>query len=454
MLRIFYNCAKIDYTHKAYVSKQKRQGAFMQQSSIDNNFYVSLLKKEIVPALGCTEPIALAYAAAVAKKHLGSMPENIDVLVSGNIIKNVKSVIVPNTGGLRGIRISVLAGCLSEKPDSMLEVLNYIPEAAKKNLPSLKEKVNIKIEQQHGDDNLYIDITVRTGEESSRVIIRNKHTNIVKIQKNNTVLLDKTGEYETSSEDEQALHLMTFDSIYDFSLNGNIDELIDLLNMQLSYNKEVAMIGIKGEFGLSVGKMLLKKGESPEIMACAYAAAGSDARMSGCTSPVMINSGSGNQGMTLALPVYVYGEHLNLDHDRVLRGLALANLISIYVKSNIGTLSAFCGAVSAAAGAGAAITLFKGGSKKQVEDTIKNCMSNLPGVICDGAKPSCAYKIASSVQNAIWASDLALEGHVVEAGSGVILNSVDDTIKAIGRIGKSGMKQTDDVILDIMTHSD
>jgi len=425
----------------------------MQQNINDDTFYISLLKKEIVPALGCTEPIALAYAAAIAKKNLGCMPDKIDVLVSGNIIKNVKGVIVPNTGGLRGIRIAVLAGCLSDKPESKLEVLNYISDENKEKLKSLKETITVNISQQHDTDNLYINITCYSGNDYCKVVIMHKHTNIVEIVKNDNILFDKKYTPEEENDNEQLIHLMTFNSIYNFALNGDIESLKDLLNMQLMYNREVAIIGLKGNYGLNVGKMIIQKGDSPEIRACAYAAAGSDARMSGCTSPVMINSGSGNQGMTLALPLHIYGEHLNLSHNQILRGLALANLLSIYIKSNIGTLSAFCGAVSAATGAGAAITYFKGGTKKQVADTIKNCMSNLPGVICDGAKPSCAYKIASSVQNAIWASDLALLGQVVEAGSGVIFDSVDDTVKAIGRIGKTGMKQTDDVILDIMTHS-
>lgn len=410
--------------------------------------YGKILKKELLLALGCTEPIAIAYAAALVKKQLKQTPTKLDILVSGNIIKNVKGVIVPNTNGLRGIEVATVAGFLTNKPDSELEVLEYVNEEDISLIPKLIENIQIKITQKKNKDNLYIDITGYCNDDKARVVIEEKHTNVTHISKNDALILDVTA--ETAEQKAADYKKMSFEGLYEYSLMGDIDNVIPTIDLQVESNYTIAKIGLEHNYGMNIGKTVIKDAKSPKEKAIAYAAAGSDARMSGSTSPVVINSGSGNQGMTISLPIYVYCTSEGVEKEKMYRALVFANLVSIYIKSKIGSLSAFCGAVSAATAVSGAITYLKDGNRKQIEDSIKNSLSNLPGVICDGAKPSCAYKIYSSLDSAFLASELALNGIVAEGGCGIIFDDIEKTIAAVGTVGKDGMKNTDEVILDIM----
>ena len=416
-----------------------------------SHIYTSILESELIPAYGCTEPAAIAYAASTVRKHLGDIADSFDVSVSGNVIKNVQGVIVPNTNERKGIKTSVIAGSLAMRPEDKLEVLHSLTPEDINRIDDLLKTVEIKINHARGKAGLYIEIIGRKGEDKVRVIIDKKHTNLTLIEKNSEAIFEK--DYIEIGENKTRLDysVMSFDDIYDYIRNVDIQDVKQMLDAQITNNLDIAKIGLKGDYGLNIGKALLMKSETPEDKASAYAAAGSDTRMGGSDAPVVINSGSGNQGITVSLPVYVYGKETGADMDKIYRALLLSNLISIYIKSKIGVLSAFCGAVSAATAAGAGVTYLKNGSKRQIQDTINNSLANLSGVICDGAKASCAYKIASSVDSAILASELAMKGLVVEDGTGVIFNDVDKTIEAIGKIGKIGMEKTDEVILDIMT---
>ena len=415
------------------------------------NIYKSILETELIPAYGCTEPASIAYAAAIVRNHLDGIADRFDIFVSGNVIKNVQGVIVPNTNGKRGIKTSVIAGSLVKDPDAKLEVLHSLTSADIGCIDDLLKTIDINVSNVRSKAGLYIEIIGYKNSDKVRVIIDKKHTNVTLIEKNDVVLFNN--DRIDIGKDNKKLNYseMNFDGIYEFVLNVDIADIAHIIDAQIKYNWEIANIGLNGNYGLNIGRTLLSRSESAEDKAKAYAAAGSDTRMGGSDAPVVINSGSGNQGITVTLPVYVYGKEYGLDMEAIYRALVLSNLISIYIKSKIGVLSAFCGAVSAATGAGAGITYLKKGTKRQIQDTIKNSLANLSGVICDGAKASCAYKIASSVDSAMLASELAMKGLVVQGGTGVIFDNVDETIEAIGKIGKIGMKETDEVILDIMT---
>lgn len=416
-----------------------------------SHIYTSILKAELIPAYGCTEPAAIAYAASTVRKHLGDIADSFDVYVSGNVIKNVQGVIVPNTNERKGIRTSVIAGSMARNPDDELEVLHSLKPEDISRIDDLLESIEIKVNHVRDKVGLYIEIIGRKDENTVRVIIDKKHTNLTLIQKDDAVIYKKDHVDLDSNSENLDYSVMNFSSIYDYIQNVSIQDIKRMIDAQITNNLGIAKIGLKGNYGLNIGKSLLMKSETAEDKASAYAAAGSDTRMGGSDAPVIINSGSGNQGITVSLPVYVYGKEMKAETNKIYRALLLSNLISIYIKSKIGVLSAFCGAVSAATAAGAGITYLKNGTKRQIQDTINNSLANLSGVICDGAKASCAYKIASSVDSAILASELAMRGQVVEDGSGVIFSNVDKTIEAIGKIGKIGMKKTDEVILDIMT---
>lgn len=413
------------------------------------NEYGEILKKELILALGCTEPIALAYASALAKSKLGKMPNRIEIAISGNIIKNVKGVIVPNTGGKRGIEVAVVAGLFSSKPESQLNVLEYVSSEDIAKIELTIQSTEIFIVKVKNESNLYIEITEYSGDDKVRVVIEDKHTNVTMIQKNDVLLLESQEMGEEESYDVYGF--MSYRGIAEFAFGCEEQLYRELLDLQISKNYGIAKIGLSESFGMNIGKTVIQTARTSREKAIAYAAAGSDARMSGSSHPVVINSGSGNQGMTVSLPIYIYCLSEDIPDERMYRALLFANLIAIYIKSKIGSLSAFCGAVSAASAVSGAITYLRGGSEAEIENSIKNAFSNLPGVICDGAKPSCAYKIYSSLDSAFLASDLALNGTVAEGGCGIIFESVDKTISAIGEIGKVGMKQTDEVILDIMT---
>ncbi len=410
--------------------------------------YVRIFKKELMPALGCTEPIALAYGAAKAREILGDLPEHVEVLCSGNIIKNVKGVTVPMSGGMKGIVPSVLLGLTGGDAAKNLEVLTSVTEADIRKTRELLEEKICTVKLAEGVENLYIRITMSKGDENASVEIRNAHTNITEIRKNGAVIFSAA---EQSESERVSPSEYRFDEIYEFADSADIDELVGLIRMQIAYNLEIATEGLTQDYGANVGKTLLASyGDDVRVKAKAYAAAGSDARMSGCSKPVVINSGSGNQGLTVSLPVIIFAYDMGVTEEKLIRALIFSNLIALMQKARIGKLSAYCGAVSAACGAGAAIAYLHDASKEEIIDTITNTLGNVSGIICDGAKPSCAAKIASSVDAAIMGYTLASNRQRFGAGEGIVKQTVEDTIRAVTQMAKEGMKTTDVEILNIM----
>ncbi|MDO5062511.1 MAG: L-serine ammonia-lyase, iron-sulfur-dependent, subunit alpha [Peptostreptococcaceae bacterium] len=410
--------------------------------------YIQILRKELVPALGCTEPIALAYAAAKAREVLGEMPDRITVLCSGNIIKNVKGVTVPMSDGMKGIIPSVLLGLVGGDADRSLEVLTTVTPQDIEETKALIEKKICTVKLAEGVENLYIKITLSKGDDLAVVEIKGEHTNITKIEKNGRSLFEAS---EDKKADKKAQNPYNFEEIYDFANNVDIDEIKDLIKMQISHNLDIANEGLLNPYGANVGKTLLASyGDDVRVRAKAYAAAGSDARMSGCSKPVVINSGSGNQGLTVSLPVIIFAHELGASEEKLIRALVFSNLIALMQKERIGKLSAYCGAVSAACGAGAAIAYLHDRSKEEIVDTITNTLGNVSGIVCDGAKPSCAAKIASSVDAAIMGYTLAVNKQRFNSGEGLVKDTVEDTIRAITQMAKDGMKLTDVEILNIM----
>lgn len=410
--------------------------------------YIRILQRELVPALGCTEPIALAYAAAKACKVLGQFPEKMIVYCSGNVIKNVKAVTVPNSGGMRGVDAACVLGAVGGNADRELEVLEDITEEDIKKTGELLKTDFIECRLQKDVENLYIVAEVYAKNHSAKVKIVNRHTLITEIVKDEKVIYQIDMAAENSKEDYSKL---TIRDILEFANTVETDKLKDLLNRQIEMNQAVSNEGMKNPYGAEVGRTLMEKADSSvRTRACAYAAAGSDARMGGCSLPVVINSGSGNQGMTVSLPVIVYAEYLEKSREELYRALIVSNLVAIHQKHYIGSLSAFCGAVIAASGAGAAITYMMDGSYEAVSRTIINTVANVGGIVCDGAKASCAAKIASAVDAAILAHSLSMKGRTFHEGEGIIQDTVEETIQSVGYVGRVGMKETDHQILKIM----
>ena len=414
------------------------------------NNYIQLLKDEMVKALGCTEPIAVALAGAKAREILGKMPNKIVVKCSQNIIKNVKGVIVPTTPNMKGIDVACVLGVIAGDANLGLEVLNNVKEKDIKELKELLLKNICEVQQLNSGDNLHIICYVENGNENAEVEILHSHSNIESIKKNGEVIFqNKDGKNINSQKIDYSI--LNFEDIYNFSNTFKIEDLKDLLDMEIQCNNAFAEEGLKNDYGAKVGKTILKNaGDSIKETVKAYAAAGSGARMSGCNMPVVINSGSGNQGMAILSTVYQYAKYLKISNEKLYRALVFANLIGLWQKAGIGKLSAFCGAVSAASAAGAAITYMKGGTKKQIEDTIINTLASAGGIVCDGAKPSCALKIAVSVDAAITASEMAMNNCVFQDGEGLVKNNIENTVSAICEMAKDGMKNTDEKILEIM----
>ena len=413
--------------------------------------YIDILKEELVPAMGCTEPIAIAFAAAKARAVLGAMPDRAEISVSGNIIKNVKSVIVPNTGGLKGIEAAAAAGIVVGDADRVLEVLAAVSEADKPKIKEFMNAVPMIVRPSSAADVIFdIDITLHAGSEYSRLRIKDYHTNVVLIQKNGTTLFEAP-EIELSSQGLTDRGLLTIKDIVDFADTVDLDDVREVLTRQIEYNTAIANEGIRGTWGARVGRVLLDVyGYDVKIRAKAMAAAGSDARMSGCEMPVIIVSGSGNQGMAASLPVIVYAHEYDVGDDKLLRSLCVSNLVTIHQKTWIGRLSAFCGAVNAGCGAGAGIAYLLGGNYDIVAHTLVNALAIVSGIVCDGAKPSCAAKIASAVDAGILGYQMYVRGMEFQGGDGIISKGVENTIANIGRLGKDGMRETDREILRIM----
>ena len=412
--------------------------------------YVQILKEELIPAMGCTEPIALAYAAAKAREVLGEMPDRVFIGASGSIIKNVKSVIVPNTNHLKGIPAAAAAGIVAGKAEKELEVISEVSEEKREEIARFMEQTEITVE--YIDNGIVFDIIVIVfkGESSAKVRIANYHTNIVRIEKNQEILLD----IPVQGEEEEGLtdrSLLDVKDIWDFINTMDVEDVREILDRQITYNTAIADEGLRGDYGANIGSVLLSMyGDDVRNRAKARAAAGSDARMNGCELPVVINAGSGNQGMTCSLPVLEYAKELKVGEEKTYRALALSNLIAIHQKTGIGRLSAYCGAVSAGAAAGAGIAYLCGGGYEEVIHTVVNALAIVSGMICDGAKASCAAKIAASVDAGILGYHMYLQGQQFYAGDGIVTKGVEATIHNIGRLGKDGMKGTNEEIIRMM----
>lgn len=409
--------------------------------------YISLLQTEMKPAFGCTEPIALAYAAAKAASVLDEFPNHIHARCSANIIKNVKSVVIPNSGGRKGLAAATVLGAIVGHPERELEVLEAATDEDRTWLGTLLDANFCSVELAEGVDNLYIEITAESDEQKAIVRIENGHTNITYVELDGTII----DESPVTEAQAKAQVPMTFDSIYQFAKTGDITGIIPQIQQQIEYNSAISNEGLSNDYGANIGRLLLLDDENPslETKCKARAAAGSDARMSGCPLPVVICSGSGNQGLTVSMPIITTAEELGKTDDELYRALVFANLLTLYVKSGIGKLSAYCGVVSAGIVSVAGVAFLKGESKDIIENTLVNGLASLSGIVCDGAKPSCAGKIAIALDGAFMGYKQARLNKSYAKGDGLVAMNVDDTIKSIGVVAQ-GMKETDIVILNEM----
>ena len=423
----------------------------MERNDIVYRTCVEVLERELVCAMGCTEPIALAYCAAKARAVLGAVPDRIRVEASGNIIKNVKSVVVPNTGGRRGIAAAAAIGVLGGDEKAELEVISHVSEQAKAALGPYLEKTPIELESLESENLLDMIVTVYKGDACAKVRIANEHTNIVYMERDGVVLMQKDSAEPKEEEALPDYSLLTVENIYDFACTCDLDDVRPILDRQIRLNTAIAEEGLRRDYGANIGKVLLTTGDNLRTRAKAYAAAGSDARMNGSEMPVVICSGSGNQGLTASLPVIVYAEGLNAGSEKLYRALLISNLITLHCKSSIGRLSAYCGAVSAGAGAGAGIAFLHGGDERVIAHTIVNCLAITSGIVCDGAKSSCAAKIATAVETGIFGYDMFKNGQQFYGGDGLVMKGVENSIASFGRLGRVGMRETDQEIIRMMT---
>ena len=415
------------------------------------NMYINILKEELVPAMGCTEPICLAYAAAKAREVLGAMPDKVDILASGNIIKNVKSVIVPNTNGMKGLKASVAIGVVGGDPNKKLEVIAGVSEEQKDEAKKFLETIPMSI--AHIDSKEQLDVTIRLhkNEHFASVRITNFHTNIVHIQKDNEVLF-KSDTIATPSKELTDRSVLSMEGIYDFANSVDIEDIKEVIGRQLKYNKAISEEGLKNDWGANIGSLLLTHyANNVRIKARAWAAAGSDARMNGCEMPVIINSGSGNQGITASMPVLAYAQEYDIDDDRLYRALVVSNLTAIHQKTMIGRLSAYCGAISAGCAAGCGVAYLLGEDLETISQTLSNSLAITSGVICDGAKASCAAKIATAVDSGLMGYYMCKNKKNFCNGDGIVGDGIEKTIKNVGTLASKGMRETDKVIIDIMT---
>lgn len=411
--------------------------------------YVGILEQELVPAMGCTEPIAIAYCAAKARSVLGEMPDAMEIWASGNIIKNVKSVIVPHTGGLRGIEAAAAAGALCGREDQGLEVISDVTQEQTELLEKYLRETKFQVQALESGHILDLKVAAYAGGHSAMVHIVDEHTNVVEIQRDGQRIW--AGE-ETACEEETAYDygLLKVEDIFTFANEAKISDVAAVLQRQIDYNMAIAREGMKNDYGARIGKVLLHQDEGVRQRAKAMAAAGSDARMSGCELPVVINSGSGNQGMTASLPVIVYAEHYGKSQEELYRALLVSNLVTLHLKSGIGRLSAYCGAISAGAGAGAGIAYLLTGDLKVVNHTVVNTLAITSGIVCDGAKASCAAKIAMAVDAGILGFEMYQEGSQFKEGDGLVSKGIENTISNICCLAHDGMKETDKKIIELM----
>ncbi len=418
-------------------------------ATVHNTEYINILKEELVPAMGCTEPIAIAYAAAKARAVLGELPDRVKIQVSGNILKNVKSVVVPNTGGLRGIPAAAAIGIVAGDDKKELEVLSSItPEEIEATREFLSD---VPVEVQFADTPHIFDImiTLYKGDRSSFVRLAEHHTNTVCIKLCDKVLFEK--EIDTPKNGLTDRSVLNIEEIVEFADSIDLKQVEATLERQIEYNMAIAEEGLKGNYGANIGSTLLPEEDSDIYQKIrAYAAAGSDARMNGCEMPVIINSGSGNQGLTASVPVIVYAQHMNTDKETLLRALCVSNLVTIHLKSGIGRLSAYCGVVSAACGAAAGIAYLQGGRYDTIAHTVVNALAMDSGIICDGAKASCAAKIASAVDAGLLGLRMYQRGNQFYGGDGLVAKGVENTIRNISYLARNGMAETDREIIRIM----
>ena len=414
---------------------------------------IRILREELVPAMGCTEPIAIAYGAARARSILGSMPTEVEVMASGNIIKNVKSVVVPNTGGLKGIEAAAAAGIVAGQADRILEVISEVTQAQREAITGFLASCPIRVVPDESDVIFSITLTLRAGAQSVRLVIRDYHTHIVYIEHNGEVLLQDGKASQASAESELTdRSVLSVEGIVDFAQTCDPDDIRALVEPQIEYNYAIAEEGMRGTWGACIGRVI-RDCCGTEIWSRAryMAAAASDARMSGCEMPVIIVSGSGNQGITACVPVVEYAKHLQVSRETMLRAVLLSDLLTIHLKTGIGRLSAYCGAVSAGCSAGAAIAYLHGGGLREIEHTLVNSLAIASGMICDGAKPSCAAKISAAVDAGLVGYSMFRCHQQFRGGEGIVTKGVENTISNIGRIGRLGMRETDREIIRIMT---
>lgn len=422
--------------------------------------FVGILREELIPAMGCTEPIAVAYCAAAAREALGAEPDRVRIEASGNIIKNVKSVIVPNTGGGRGLETAAAIGIIAGDAGKKLQVISDVTEEQQRRMQEWRKRVPITVDSS--DSGLVFDIviTVWKGDDHARCRIVNNHTNIVLLEKNGRKIMEKPV-VEDSESGLTDRSFLTLEKICDFAAQVKLEDVKPLLDTQIQYNMAIAREGLRHNYGANIGSTLLKANryafesntqEKTRLLAKAMAAAGSDARMGGCELPVVINSGSGNQGITASVPVLVYADALGVSEEKRYRALVLSNLIAIYQKTFIGRLSAYCGAVSAGCAAGCAIAYLRGGGLDAIAHTLVNSVSISSGIICDGAKASCAAKIAVAVDTGIFGCEMYENGNQFYRDDGIVRESANAMVQSVGRLASEGMKQTDEVIIQIMVN--
>ena len=423
----------------------------MERDHIIYQTYLEILRRELVCAMGCTEPIAVAYCAAVARRALGQLPDRIMVEASGNVIKNVKSVIVPNTGGRRGLAAAAAVGALAGNAAAGLQVIAGVTEADRARLGAYLADTAIEVCPLVSDNLLDILVTVWRDGHQARVRVVNEHTNIVLIERDGEVLQSRPIQADAPAEAVPDYGLLTVGDIYDFACTCELNDVRDILDRQIQMNTAIAEEGLRNDYGANIGKVLLKTGSDLRTRAKAYAAAGSDARMNGSTLPVVICSGSGNQGLTASLPVIVYARGLGVEEERLYRALLISNLITLHAKAGIGRLSAYCGAVSAGAGAGAGIAFLYGGGLREISHTIVNTLAITSGIVCDGAKSSCAAKIATAVETGIFGYEMFRNGQQFYAGDGLVVKGVENSIANFGRLAREGMRETDQEIIRMMT---
>lgn len=410
--------------------------------------YEEILAEELIPAMGCTEPIAIAYAGALARETLGTLPRQLALTVSNNIIKNAKSAVVPNTGGMKGLQAAAAAGAVAGRGEKRLEVIAQVDDAQREAIRRFLEQAEITVTAAPGDEVFDILVEASAGKDTARVRIAGGHTNVVLREKNGKVLYSAS--VQGTAEKSAAYARLNVEDIYAYATEASLEGTWELLERQIQCNSAIRDEGLTGNWGAAIGATLRKTGDTVKIRAVAAAAAGSDARMSGCELPVVINSGSGNQGLTASLPVIEYARELGADRETLHRALLLSNLLTIHLKTGIGCLSAYCGAVSAGCAAGAAVAWLQGGNLSAVAHTLVNSLAILSGMVCDGAKPSCAAKIACAVETGIFGWQMYQNGKQFYGGDGIVTKGVENTIANVSRIGREGMRETDREIIHIM----